>query len=491
MAIEYGRPERGVFLLKRQLIIDPSNVKARILLLEALLKLERYNAAKQHVQESLAQPTGIQFELQLANVVARLEAEKAEEALQRDIADEPTTDEQSIDTTRVPDRKSYEIVDIGLLPDEIEPRSSETAALQDPFEDVEAGAIGFPAPPVAEKLIALSETKPIKPAPTQDPRPTPIKQPTPKYGEPELVSRYRATVSGALSKLTTGEFVDSTNYRGGQLSHDAVSHAVTDPYLEDQSGEYSRVSGEISYERTNSQNNRLFMALQADTDESHHGDLITRTDGNVTVGYEFNEQTSSRHISVSQRELSTETGLDVSESTIRAANVSRSDEKTRWTTQVSFSDKNYDGQADADRYDSQLTLASLGYQRTFHDKGRGAILMYGGEQQPKTTNVTNRQYSEKQVSGASLDLEAELTNKHRVGYGWSLAFEKFQNALPSNALAREDETARAYFFYQIPLTDQQNSANARLSYANAETDSNILEYSKKTEEWIVSIDWAL
>ena len=199
MAIEYGRPERGVFLLKRQLIIDPSNVKARILLLEALLKLERYNAAKQHVQESLAQPTGIQFELQLANVVARLEAEKAEAALQRDIADEPTTDEQSIDTTRVPDRKSYEIVDIGLLPDEIEPRSSETAALQDPFEDVEAGAIGFPAPLVAKKLIALSETKPIKPAPTQDPRPTPIKQPTPKYGAPKLVSRYRATVSGALS----------------------------------------------------------------------------------------------------------------------------------------------------------------------------------------------------------------------------------------------------------------------------------------------------
>jgi len=491
MAIEYGRPERGVFLLKRQLIIDPGNVKARILLLEALLKLERYNAAKQHVQESLAQPTGIQFELQLANVVARLEAEKAEAAMQQDIADEPTTDEQSIDTTRVPDRKSYEIVDIGLFPEETEPRSIETTLLQDPFEDIEAGAIGFPAPPIAEKLIALSEKKLINPAPTKERNPRPTQQTTPRYGAPELVSSYRATVSGALSTLTTGQFVDSTNYRGGQLSHDAVSRAVTDPHLEGQSGEYSRVSGAVSYERTNSEHNRLLIALQADTDESYHGDPITRTDATVSVGYEFNQQTSSRQIAVSQRELSTETGLDLSESTIKAANVSQGDEKTRWVTQVSFSDKNYDGQANADRYDSQLTLASLEYQRTFHDKGRGSILIYGGEQQPKTANVANKQYSEKQISGASLDLDAEFENEHRMGYGWSLAFEKFQNALPSHAVAREDAVSRTYLFYQVPLSDQSNSANARLSYAHTETDSNIVEYSKKTEEWIISIDWAL
>lgn len=496
-AFETTNEHKAKRLLERLLLIKPTHIDARLLLLSIYQQTNDEHSSRRLIQEARTLPISTRFFARLEALTVEPPGEPTElstevsESQSTQMATKATTITEVVEEAIATQTQSTDQTNISVettVEDSLDVEDSVSEEVIINTEATNDTASETVSPKELSKQTAVT-TKESGAEP-------PLKKSSPDVSEQiETISQEKSSID-ISGKVGIGYAASNNAIAIDNASNMSDPNTYLLHYVDDVERNGQHIEG-LESDFNLSLARELGPAIVASIQlggEAIHSDTSTganRTSTRASLGLSKESDTGTHGVEVGSGQIASERGHDVEETWITVGSIVRLNKDSEITLQASQSKKDFSDFAESDQYDSSLTLIS-GSLRRHPDTDRSASMtLLAAQSRPE--HESGNEYVNKDITGISFDFASKFSNGHRVLYGWRYSEENHKIPETGTTTKREDEIQRSYISYRIPLNTDNNDANpsAHIEYSHNMQKSSLVEYNQDFDAWTVSINWAI
>jgi len=496
-AFETTNGHKAKRLLERLLLIKPTHIDARLLLLSIYQQTNDEHSSRRLIQEARTLPISTRFFSRLETLTVEPLGEPTELSIEVSESQWTQTDTKATTITEVVEEaiatqtQSVDQTDISVettVQDTLDVENSISEEVMINTETTNETVLETVSPNALSKQTAVM-TK-------ESGAETPLKKSSPDISEQiETISQEKSSID-MNRKVGIGYAASSNALAIDNASNMSDPNAYLLHYVDDVERNGQHIEG-LKSDFNLSLARELDPAIVASIQlggEAIHSDTSTganRTSTRASLGLSKESDTGTHMLEVGSGQITSERGHDVEETWITIGSIVRLNKDSEITLQASQSEKDFSDFAESDQYDSSLTVISGSLKRHPDTNRSASMTLLAAQSRPEHESGT--EYVNKDIAGISFDFASKFSNGHRVLYGWRYSEENHKIPESGTTTKREDEIQRSYISYRIPLGTDENTANpsAHIQYSHTMQKSNLVEYNQDFDAWKVSINWAI
>jgi hypothetical protein len=496
-AFETTNGHKAKRLLERLLLIKPTHIDARLLLLSIYQQTNDEHSSRRLIQEAHTLPISTRFFARLETLTVEPQGEPTELSIEVSESQWSQTDTKATTITEVVEEaiatqtQSVDQTDISVettVQDTLDVEDSISEEVMINTETTNETALETVSPNALSKQTAVM-TK-------ESGAETPLKKSSPGISEQiETISQEKSSIDMS-GKVGIGYAASSNALAIDNAFSMSDPNAYLLHFVDDVERNGQHIEGlesDFNLSLARELDPAIVASIQL-SGEAIHSDTSTganRTSTRASLGLSKESDTGTHMLEVGSGQITSERGHDVEETWITVGSIVRLNKDSEITLQASQSEKDFSDFAESDQYDSSLTVISGSLKRHPDTNRSASMTLLAAQSRPEHESGT--EYVNKDIAGISFDFASKFSNGHRVLYGWRYSEENHKIPESGTTTKREDEIQRSYISYRIPLNTVDNDANpsAQIQYSHNMRKSNLVKYNQDFDAWEVSINWAI
>ena len=496
-AFETTNKHKAKHLLERLLLIKPTHINARLLLLSIYQQTNDGHSSRRLIQEARTLPISTRFFARLETLTMEPLGKPTELSVELSEPQPTQTDTKATTITEVVEEAiATQTLSVDQTDSSAETTVQDTLEVEDSISEevmINTETTNNPGSKTASPNELLKQTA-VKTKESGEE--TPLKKRSPDVSEQiKTISQEKSSIDMS-GKVGIGYAASSNALAIDSASNMSDPNAYLLHYVDDIERNGQHIEG-LESDFNLSLARELDPAIVASIQlggEAIHSDQSTganRTSTRTSLGLSKESGTGLHMLKVGSGQITSERGHDVQETWITVGSFVRLNKDSEITLQASRSEKDFSDFAESDQYDSSLTLISGSLKRHPDTNRSASITLLAAQSRPH--HESGNEYANKDIAAISFDFASKFSNRHRVLYGWRYSEEKHKIPESGTTTKREDEIQRSYISYRIPLNTDDNDANpsAHIQYSHNMRKSNLVEYNQDFDAWKVSINWTI